>query len=110
VETLFAAKKYLHCLFFAHLVLEKLCKAHWVKNNEENIPPKIHKLLWILGGAKVDLGEEKMMFLREFDKFQLSTRYPDYVGKLYRSCTKAYAEHLLEQVKSVRECLLKEMP
>jgi HEPN domain-containing protein len=30
VEVLFNGKKYLHALFWAHLVLEKLAKAHWV--------------------------------------------------------------------------------
>ena len=45
VEALFTTKRYLHCLFWAHLALEKLAKAHWVKNHEENTPPKIHNLI-----------------------------------------------------------------
>jgi HEPN domain-containing protein len=43
-QKLFHSKDYLYSLFFAHLVLEKLCKAHWVKDNPENFPPKIHNL------------------------------------------------------------------
>jgi HEPN domain-containing protein len=42
VEAMFAAKRYLHCLFWAHLTLEKLAKAHWVKTHQENVPPKVH--------------------------------------------------------------------
>ena len=37
VNALLTSKKYAQCLFFAHLVLEKLCKSHWVKDNEGNI-------------------------------------------------------------------------
>ena len=40
-EGAFDTKNYMHCLFWAHLVLEKLAKAHWVKNHEDNIPPKV---------------------------------------------------------------------
>jgi HEPN domain-containing protein len=42
VEEAFNAKRYVHCLFWAHLTLEKLAKAHWVRTNQENMPPKIH--------------------------------------------------------------------
>lgn len=38
-ELLFAGKKYLHSLFFAHLSLEKVCKAHWINSSEINILP-----------------------------------------------------------------------
>ena len=34
VELLFNGKKYLQSLFWAHLVLEKLAKAHWIKNKK----------------------------------------------------------------------------
>ena len=37
-EGAFTIKRYLHCLFWAHLTLEKLAKAHWVKTHTDNIP------------------------------------------------------------------------
>jgi len=107
VETLFAAKKYLHCLFFAHLVLEKLCKAHWVKSREENIPPKIHNLIILVRQSNINLSEEMLMFMGEFNDFQLQGRYPDYMNKIYKVCTKEYTAELLENVKEIRQCLLK---
>ena len=36
-ELLFTGKKYLHSLFFAHLSLEKVCKAHWINSAEISI-------------------------------------------------------------------------
>ena len=106
VELLFNGKKYLQSLFWAHLVLEKLAKALWVKNNEENIPPKIHNLIVLLKQSNVDLGEEKMNFLVNYNNFQLSTRYPDYLGKIYKVCTKPFAEGQMDKVKEIRKCLL----
>jgi len=49
VDLLFNGKKYMQSLFWAHLVLEKLTKAIWVKSHAENTPPKIHNLILLLG-------------------------------------------------------------
>ena len=106
VDILFAGKQYLHCLFWAHLVLEKLAKALWVKNHEENIPPKIHNLIVLLRQANVDLGMENMNFLDEYNNFQLSSRYPDYLNMVYKVCTKQFTETQIDKVKEIRKCLL----
>ena len=44
-EKLFAAEKYDWCLFLGHLVLEKALKAHYVKDNANQMPPRIHNLV-----------------------------------------------------------------
>ena len=106
VEILFDTKRYSHCLFWAHLVLEKLAKAHWVKNCEGNVPPKIHHLTKLLEQANVDLGEEKMKFLYHYNTFQLSGRYPDYLSIIYNACTKQFTELQMDKVKEIRLCLL----
>ena len=41
-ESLFSAGKYDWCLFLGHLVLEKVLKALYVKDNENRMPPKTH--------------------------------------------------------------------
>ena len=106
VELLFKGKKYLQCLFWAHLTLEKLAKALWVKNHTENTPPKIHNLILLLEQSNIDLGEENMKFLYNYNAFQLSGRYPDYLNNIYRVCTKQFTEIQLEKVKEIRICLL----
>ena len=110
VELLFNGKKYLQSLFWAHLVLEKLAKALWVKNHEENIPPKIHNLTLLLERSNIDLGEDKMRFLYNYNTFQLSSRYPDYLSNIYRVCTKQFTETQLDKVKEIRKCLLEMLP
>ena len=110
VELLYNGKKYLQSLFWAHLVLEKLTKALWVKNHTENTPPKIHNLILLLEQSNIDLGEEKMRFLYDYNAFQLSSRYPDYLNEIYKVCTKQFTETQLIKVKEIRKCLLEMLP
>ena len=105
-ESMFDTKNYLHCLFWAHLVLEKLAKAHWVKKHVENIPPKTHDIVRLLEQSDINLGNDTMNFLRKFIRFQLSTRYPDYINDMYQVCTKDYTVVQLDKAKEVRQCLI----
>jgi len=59
VQSLFKTKNYVHCLFFAHLTLEKLCKAHWVKDNTEQNAPKVHNLVYLIKQTNLELSEKK---------------------------------------------------
>ena len=59
VQNIYKAKEYTYALFFAHLVLEKLLKAHFVKDNAENTPPKMHHLVYLANNTKLSFTEEK---------------------------------------------------
>jgi len=107
VDILFVGKQYLHCLFWAHLTLEKIAKAHWVKSHREDVPPKVHNIVWLLEESNIDLGDATMFFLRKLNDFQLSSRYPDYLDKIYKTCDKEFTFEKLEKVKEIRQCLLK---
>ena len=109
IQSMFQAKSYLHSLFFAHLVLEKLCKAHWVKDNEGNFPPKIHNLLLIIAKTKLDLPVEDKDFLAIMNQFQLERRYPDYKLELFNKYKSVQTKKILEQVNTIRKCLLKKL-
>jgi len=65
-----------HGMFFAHLALEKMLKAH-VTLRTKSVPPKTHNLekLARLGGIELD--PERLRFLKEFDIYQLEGRYPE---------------------------------
>jgi HEPN domain-containing protein len=43
-DDIFEAGRYDWALFVGHLALEKVLKAHWVKNNAGNIPPNLEKI------------------------------------------------------------------
>jgi len=109
VDGAFKTKNYVHCLFWAHLMLEKLAKALWVKHHTDNFPPRIHNVLWLLGQSNIDLGEDMMRFLEDFNDFQISGRYPDYTNNMYNLCSKEFTLDKLIKVKEIRQCLLEMM-
>ena len=65
-----------HCMFFAHLTLEKALKAHVTKVTRQ-VPPRIHNLIRLAEMAEVSLDDKQIEFLREFGVYQLEGRYPD---------------------------------
>ncbi|MBI5324229.1 MAG: HEPN domain-containing protein [Ignavibacteriae bacterium] len=105
VLSLFQSGRYVHCLFFAHLTLEKLCKAIWVKSNEDNFPPKTHNLIKLLNETNQNFIEEDLAFLSEFNDFQLEGRYPDYLFEINKRCNNENTTSILNKVKSIRLCL-----
>lgn len=56
-ELLINNNKLLHGLFFCHLVLEKIIKAHVVLTTK-NIPPKSHDLLYLLKKNRINIRKQ----------------------------------------------------
>ncbi|MFH0980834.1 MAG: HEPN domain-containing protein [Planctomycetota bacterium] len=65
-----------HALFFAHLALEKMLKAH-VTQKTAKVPPRTHNLLRLAELAGLVLEPVREVFLRGFGVYQLEGRYPD---------------------------------
>ena len=65
-----------HSLFFAHLAIEKILKAHVTKQTKD-IPPRIHNLVRLAKLAQLNLNPDQLEFLREFNLYQLEGRYHD---------------------------------
>ena len=103
---LFKQKQYLYSLFFAHLSLEKICKALWIKNNEGNYPPKIHNLNKILSQASISLNEEDDALAADINKFHIEGRYPDFISDINKICNKKYTQEYLEKIKTLKLCLI----
>ena len=108
-ELLFKGKKYLHALFFAHLSIEKICKAHWVRASEGNIPPKTHNLIFLLSQTSVELTDDQKEFLLELNRFQIEGRYPEQ-AKLHKVSTASFAQYKLDQAKQMQQWLLNKLP
>ncbi|MGD2090993.1 MAG: HEPN domain-containing protein [Candidatus Aminicenantes bacterium] len=70
-------KKHLHGLFFCHLTIEKIIKAHVVRETSQ-IPPKSHNLFRLLENTGIEVTEEDAEFFGILMKYQLEGRYPDY--------------------------------
>jgi HEPN domain-containing protein len=75
-QSLFEKGHLRHSLFFAHLAIEKLLKAHIVRATRD-VPPRIHDLVRLFQITALDLGDEQKDCLLEFGAYQLEGRYPD---------------------------------
>lgn len=89
---------YVWCLFIGHLILEKIIKAHFVKDTEHT-PPKIHDLVKLASKTKLNLTQEQIEFLLRVNNFNLENRYPDYKQNLYKTLTKNYSEENFNKIK-----------
>lgn len=90
-----------YCLFFGQMVIEKLLKALYAKNNKgAPYAPKTHDLLYLAEKLNIELTEEQEVTLNEITTFNLSTRYDDYKRAFYDKCTDEYTE---EQIKKIEE-------
>jgi len=63
-------------MFFAHLAIEKMLKAH-VTRETKDVPPRIHNLVRLAKLAQLNLDPDQFEFLREFNLYQMEGRYPD---------------------------------
>lgn len=104
-ETLFHAKKYDWALFIGHLVIEKLLKAIFVKNNENKIPPKLHNLVRLAELSHIEIDDNKKILLDKINDFNLEVRYPEYKNELYKTCTKEFAEENIRYIKELYQWL-----
>ncbi len=78
VKALFESKQYMFSLFVCHLVIEKLLKANWVLDNEENIPPMTHNLENLANQTELDLSNADVDFIRVISAWNIEWRYQDY--------------------------------
>lgn len=100
-DTLFEANKYDWSLFIGHLVLEKILKAVFVKNNENKIPPKVHNLVRLAELSLIEIDEERKILLDKINDFNIEVRYPEYKNELYKTCTKEFAEENRNHIKEL---------
>ena len=109
VDTLFKGKMYLQSLFFAHLVIEKVCKAFWIKHNKENVPPRTHNLIYLLSSTPINLSDERSEFMLSLNRFQLEGRYPNYLTKMHDICNEQFTKSMLETTNDLRLWLLEKL-
>jgi len=98
-EHLLESGYYVWCLFIGHLILEKILKAHYVKDTGET-PPKIHDLVKLAEKTKLNLTREQTEFLLKANSYNLETRYPDYRLSAFKAYDKNYTE---ENFNNIRE-------
>ena len=99
-------KKNTWCLFMGHLVIEKLLKGLYAKNNPDNpIAPKIHNLILLSQKANLEVPTEIREKIQTINTFNISARYDDYKRTFDEKCTDDYTSEQVKNVEEVRKWL-----
>ncbi|MDX1943062.1 MAG: HEPN domain-containing protein [Saprospiraceae bacterium] len=104
------ANNLVQALFFAHLVIEKLLKAHWIKQNKADFPPRTHNLEYLLAQTGLTMPVEDIDELRIMNAWNIEGRYQDYKDLIFKATTKEYIESKFEIVNRIRTWLIAQLP
>ena len=105
-QLLFASKKYMHCLFFGHITLEKILKGIITKKGKE-VPLK-HDLVLLAEQAEINLTTEQAELLSEINAFNIRARYDNFKNSFYKRATLAYTKKYIDSIKNLRLWLKKQ--
>ena len=101
-----AGKKNTWCLFMGHLVIEKLLKGLYAKNNpDDSIAPKIHNLILLSQKANLEVPTEMREKIQTINTFNISARYDDYKRTFDEKCTDDYTSEQVKNIEEVRKWL-----
>lgn len=106
MQNLLKSGDYTWALFLGHLVLEKLLKAHYMKNLKK-YPIFTHDLLRLATKAGCVIDEEKAEWLDEISTFNINARYDNYKQDFYKLCTKEFTSLWYERIEQLRQWLIK---
>jgi HEPN domain-containing protein len=97
IESLFEKRHFVWSLFIAHLALEKIIKANYVKN-EQQTPPKTHNLTAMAGKASLSLTNQQITLLDEVSGYHVEARYPDYKQSMQKVFNKERTRQKLDEI------------
>lgn len=97
---LYEIKRYSDSLFYGHIVLEKILKAHVAKNSQGEIP-RTHNLVYLAELSGITMDKEIRKFLAAVNRFNMRARYPDVKFNFYKLCTQEYTKENLTRIKEL---------
>ena len=104
-QDLIGRKQTRHGLFFVHLALEKLLKAH-VCRHTQDLAPRIHNLIRLAELAGLTPSETQIDTLADINAFNLEGRYPD---ALIPIPSPGRAQEYLHRAEEVYQWLMKQL-
>lgn len=100
-DQLIRSGKIRHGLFFFHLALEKILKAH-VCHNSKDIAPRLHNLARLAELSGIAFEQKDLDFLSEMNPFNIEGRYPEMWGPVP---SREEADILLQKTGGIFEWL-----
>jgi len=104
MQGLFKIRRYADSLFYGHIVLEKILKAHVVKASGKEAP-RIHNLVVLAKLSGIEFSQEDLEFLATINRFNMRARYPDIKLNFYKLSTAKYTKDKLDKIKKFYQTL-----
>ena len=98
MKVLFENHKNTWCLFIGHLVIEKLLKGLYAKNNPENP-------ILLSQKANLEVPNEIKEKIQVINTFNISARYDDYKKTFEEKCTNEYTTLQFKNIEEVQKWL-----
>jgi HEPN domain-containing protein len=98
------AGRNIYCIFMCHLSLEKALKGLYIKRLNQ-IPPKIHTLLYFVNKIQLVLSNEHLLFDEKIDRLSVTTRYPEDLRAMITLYTPIQATNIYEHTKTIQQWL-----
>jgi HEPN domain-containing protein len=106
---IFHSKRYNWALFIGHLALEKLMKALYIEITHDLFPLKTHNLLKLLKLIGLDATQSQLEFFADVNRFNISTRYPDYKEDFSKIATEEFTRHYINGIQEQYQWLKSRM-
>lgn len=94
----------MYVVFFCHLALEKILKAH-VSEIREEMPPKSHDLIYLIRLAGMDLPSHYLDFIGKINTASIPTRYPEDLQRALEDYPRAVVRQYLKQTETIVQWL-----
>lgn len=108
MNNLLKSRDYSWALFIGHLVIEKLLKAHYVKNQKKHAL-YTHDLLRLSSKCGLKVSSEFEEWLDDISTFNLNARYDNYKQDFNKLCTKEFTAVWVQRIEKIREWLIQEL-
>lgn len=106
MQVMFQNKRNTWSLFLGHLVIEKLLKSLYAKNNVYSpYAIKSHNLLALAEKCNLELTDKQIKNLQTITQFNISARYDDYKENFKQKCTDEYTAKQINNIKEIRTWL-----
>ena len=101
-KTLLQGKRFLHCGYFCHQVIEKAFKAAVARNTDE-VPPRIHDLpkLGKLGEIWDKMSDNQKEAVDALAPMQIEARYPAYKEQIAQTLTPDFCAKMVERTEAL---------
>ncbi len=106
-KALLDKKKNAECLFFGHLMVEKILKAWVVAHTKEHAPP-IHDLPKLMKKSGIPYTKEFISELEFYNQFYLTGRYDEDKMNFRKTCTDSFTKKHFDRLKEIYIWLKKE--